>query len=91
MTFAIHTFGCKVNIYESEYVINLMQAHGYRKVDFEDDADIYIINTCSVTNEADKKDLAFYKQNLVREDGEYINTVKVETEDWINKIVDNKK
>ena len=34
MTFAIHTFGCKVNIYESEYVINLMQAHGYRKVDF---------------------------------------------------------
>ena len=56
MTFAIHTFGCKVNIYESEYVINLMQAHGYRKVDFEDDADIYIINTCSVTNEADKKD-----------------------------------
>lgn len=56
MTFAIHTFGCKVNIYESEYVINLMQAHGYRKVNFEDDADIYIINTCSVTNEADKKD-----------------------------------
>ena len=56
MTFAIHTFGCKVKIYESEYVINLMQAHGYRKVDFEDEADIYIINTCSVTNEADKKD-----------------------------------
>lgn len=56
MTFAIHTFGCKVNIYESEYVINLMQANGYKKVDFDDEADIYIINTCSVTNEADKKD-----------------------------------
>lgn len=56
MTFAIHTFGCKVNIYESEYVINLMQANGYKMVDFNTDADIYIINTCSVTNEADKKD-----------------------------------
>lgn len=56
MTFAIHTFGCKVNIYESEYVINLMQANGYKMVDFNNEADIYIINTCSVTNEADKKD-----------------------------------
>ena len=56
MTFAIHTFGCKVNIYESEYVINLMQANDYKMVDFNNDADIYIINTCSVTNEADKKD-----------------------------------
>ena len=56
MTFAIHTFGCKVNIYESEYVINLMQANGYTMVDFDNEADIYIINTCTVTNEADKKD-----------------------------------
>ena len=43
MTFAIHTFGCKVNIYESEYVINLMQANGYTMVDFDSEADIYII------------------------------------------------
>lgn len=56
MTFAIHTFGCKVNIYESEYVINLMQKAGYKMVNYEDPADIYIINTCSVTNEADRKD-----------------------------------
>lgn len=56
MTFAIHTFGCKVNIYESEYVINLMQANGYTMIDFDSEADIYIINTCTVTNEADKKD-----------------------------------
>ena len=56
MKFAIHTFGCKVNIYESEYVINLMCNNGYKMVDFGDEADIYIINTCSVTNEADKKD-----------------------------------
>ena len=58
MTFAIHTFGCKVNIYESEYVTNLMQESGYKMLDWdsEEEADIYIINTCTVTNEADKKD-----------------------------------
>ena len=58
MTFAIHTFGCKVNIYESEFVTNLLLSNGYKMIDFnsEDEADIYIINTCTVTNEADKKD-----------------------------------
>ena len=58
MTFAIHTFGCKVNIYESEYVTNLLLNNGYKMLDFdsEEEADIYIINTCTVTNEADKKD-----------------------------------
>ncbi len=56
MKFAIHTFGCKVNIYESEYVINLLQQNNYQKEDFDKEADIYIINTCTVTNEADKKD-----------------------------------
>ncbi len=56
MTFAIHTFGCKVNIYESEYVTNLMQQNNYTLVNYSDEADIYIINTCTVTNEADKKD-----------------------------------
>ena len=58
MTFAIHTFGCKVNIYETEYVTNLLLNNGYKMLDFNDkkEADIYIINTCTVTNEADKKD-----------------------------------
>ena len=56
MKFAIHTFGCKVNIYESEYIINLLTESGYIQVDFSKEADIYIINTCTVTNEADKKD-----------------------------------
>ena len=56
MKFAIHTFGCKVNIYESEYIINLLLDREYTQVDFNESADIYIINTCTVTNEADKKD-----------------------------------
>ena len=54
MKFAIHTFGCKVNIYESEFIINIMEENGYTLVDFNEDSDIYIINTCTVTNEADK-------------------------------------
>ena len=56
MKFASHTFGCKVNIYESEYIINLLLDKGYTQVDFNEETDIYIINTCTVTNEADKKD-----------------------------------
>lgn len=58
MTFAIHTFGCKVNIYESEYITNLLQENNYKLIDFNHpkEANVYIINTCTVTNEADKKD-----------------------------------
>lgn len=55
MKVGICSLGCKVNIYESEYVEELLRNHGYEIVSFEDEADIYIINTCSVTNEADKK------------------------------------
>ena len=55
MKVGIYSLGCKVNIYESEYVIDLLKNHGYEIVDYNDVADIYIINTCSVTNEADKK------------------------------------
>ena len=55
MKVAVFSLGCKVNIYESEFVINLLKENGYTIVDFDDDADIYIINTCSVTNESDKK------------------------------------
>ena len=55
MKVAVYTLGCKVNIYESEYVISLLKKNNYEIVDFKDKADIYIINTCSVTNESDKK------------------------------------
>lgn len=55
MKVGICSLGCKVNIYESEFVTNLLKENGYEIVDFEEKADIYIINTCSVTNESDKK------------------------------------
>lgn len=55
MRVAIYSLGCKVNIYESEYLINLLQQNNYILDDFNNEVDIYIINTCTVTNEADKK------------------------------------
>ena len=55
MKVGICSLGCKVNIYESEYVEGLLKKSGYEIVSFDVEADIYIINTCSVTNEADKK------------------------------------
>ena len=55
MKFGIYTLGCKVNTYESEFVSSLLENHGYIKQDFNDINDIYIINTCTVTNNSDVK------------------------------------
>ncbi len=52
---AFLTLGCKVNIYDTEAMQELFAARGYEIVDFEEKADIYIINTCTVTNFGDKK------------------------------------
>ena len=62
MKVAVYTLGCKVNIYESEYVISLLKKNNYEIVDFSQKADIYIINTCTVTNESDKKDRKIINQ-----------------------------
>lgn len=68
MKVGICSLGCKVNIYESEYVENLLKNHGYEIVSFEDEADIYIINTCSVTNESDRKSRKMIHQAKRRND-----------------------
>lgn len=52
---AFHTLGCKVNHYETEAIWQLFQEAGYERTDFEKTADVYIINTCTVTNTGDKK------------------------------------
>ena len=52
---ALHNLGCKVNAYETEAMQELLEKAGYTIVDFEDEADVYVVNTCSVTNVADKK------------------------------------
>lgn len=52
---ALHNLGCKVNSYETEAMQQLLEKAGYMIVPFEEIADVYIINTCSVTNIADRK------------------------------------
>lgn len=52
---ALHNLGCKVNYYETEAMAQLLEEAGYEIVPFEEAADVYIINTCSVTNIADRK------------------------------------
>jgi threonylcarbamoyladenosine tRNA methylthiotransferase MtaB len=54
-TVAFHTLGCKVNHYETEAIWQLFKQEGYERVDFEAISDVYIINTCTVTNTGDKK------------------------------------
>ena len=54
-TVGILTLGCKVNAYESEYVINKLKENNYEIKDFNDICDVYIINTCTVTNTSDIK------------------------------------
>lgn len=52
---ALHSLGCKVNSYETEAMQQMLEQAGYEIVPFHDRADVYIINTCSVTNIADRK------------------------------------
>ena len=54
-TFATCTLGCKVNQYETDAMEQLLKQAGYQQVDFKEKADVYLINTCSVTNMADRK------------------------------------
>lgn len=54
-TVAFHNLGCKVNSYEMDAMLQDLKKHGYTIVPFEEKADIYIVNTCTVTNMADRK------------------------------------
>lgn len=54
-TVAFHTLGCKVNTYESEAMLKLFLNKEYQEVDFKEQADVYVINTCTVTNTGDSK------------------------------------
>lgn len=52
---AFHTLGCKVNHYETEAIWQLFKENGYSRTEFEKQSDVYVINTCTVTNTGDKK------------------------------------
>ena len=69
MKFAIYTLGCKVNQYETQAMENELAARGHELVPFEAHADVYIINTCTVTAVSDKKSRAVIRQARKRAPG----------------------
>ncbi|MBC7851242.1 MAG: tRNA (N(6)-L-threonylcarbamoyladenosine(37)-C(2))-methylthiotransferase MtaB [Chitinophagaceae bacterium] len=54
-TVAFHTLGCKLNFSETSTISRLLESDGFLKTDFDNKADVYVINTCSVTDNADKE------------------------------------
>jgi threonylcarbamoyladenosine tRNA methylthiotransferase MtaB len=62
MRVSFYTLGCKVNLYESEVIMNMFKKKGYSIVPFNEESDICIINTCTVTNTSDKK-----SRNIIRQ------------------------
>jgi len=56
-TIAVHTLGCKVNQYDTQAMLELFQAAGYAEVPLSAEADVYLINTCTVTGTGDRKSL----------------------------------
>lgn len=97
---ALHNLGCKVNAYETEAMQQMLEQSGYEIVGFTDKADVYIINTCTVTNIADRKSRQMLhkakKMNpdaIVVATGCYVQASKdqVELDDSVDIIVGNNK
>lgn len=97
MKVGICTLGCKVNTYESEYIESLLRNHGYEIQPFQEVNDIYIINTCSVTNSADSKSrkmihraIKLNKDALVMVMGCFVEANKDLTIDGVDIVIGNK-
>lgn len=97
---ALHNLGCKVNAYETESMQQMLEAAGYEIVPFDQKADVYVINTCSVTNIADRKSRQMLnrakKQNpdsVVVAAGCYVQTAKeqAQADEAIDILIGNNK
>ncbi len=95
---ALHNLGCKVNAYETEAMQELLEKNGYEIVPFKEGADVYIINTCTVTNMADRKSRQMLhrakKMNpdaIVVAAGCYVQTEKDKVDESIDIIIGNNK
>lgn len=97
---ALHNLGCKVNAYETEAMQQMLETAGYEIVSFGEKADVYVINTCSVTNMADRKSRQMLhrakKQNpeaVVVAAGCYVQTKEQEAvvDEAIDIIIGNNK
>lgn len=72
---AFYTLGCKLNFSETSTIGRNLQEHGYQKTDFHDGADVYVINTCSVTDNADKKCKKIVKEALRHNPNAFITII----------------
>lgn len=72
---AFYTLGCKLNFAETSTISRSFQAQGFEKVDFEEKADIYVINTCSVTDNADKRFKTIVRSALLQNENAFIIAV----------------
>lgn len=97
---ALHNLGCKVNAYETDAMKELLIADGYEIVPFSEEADVYVVNTCSVTNIADKKSRQMLRRAKRRNPhatvvavGCYVDTTDVDliAEGICDVVIDNKK
>ncbi|MFR6119270.1 MAG: tRNA (N(6)-L-threonylcarbamoyladenosine(37)-C(2))-methylthiotransferase MtaB [[Clostridium] scindens] len=95
---ALHNLGCKVNAYETEAMQELLEQHGYEIVPFKEGADVYIINTCTVTNMADRKSRQMLhrarKMNpgaVVVACGCYVQAKRDEIDECIDIVVGNNR
>lgn len=97
---ALHNLGCKVNAYEMDFMQQMLQEKGYKIVPFDEAADIYIVNTCTVTNIADRKSRQMLhrakKQNpdaVVVAVGCYVQTgtKSVEKDDAVDLAIGNNR
>ena len=59
---AFYTLGCKVNQYETEAMLEMFEKEGYEQVSNEDYADVYVINTCTVTHMSDRKSRQYVRR-----------------------------
>ena len=97
-TVAFHTLGCKLNFSESSTIARDFYKSGYRIVDFHDPADVYLINTCSVTENADRKCRKIIRQikkrspeSIIAVTGCYaqLNPIEISEIEGVNLVVDN--
>ena len=61
-TVAFHTLGCKVNQYDTQAMRERFEQAGYRTTEFDERADIYVVNTCTVTGTGDKKSMQIIRR-----------------------------
>ena len=74
---ALHNLGCKVNAYEVEAMQQLLEEAGYEIVPFQEGADVYLINTCTVTNIADRKSRQMLHKAKKNESGCYCGSYRM--------------